>query len=49
MSTTKRRTPPQPPADWIPKPLARLTIDQYEAMVGSGVFTKRDRFQIING
>ena len=28
---------------------ARLTVDQYEAMVNSGVFTKRDRFTLING
>jgi Uma2 family endonuclease len=35
--------------DWIPKPLARFTVDRYEAMVGSGVFTKRDRFHLING
>jgi Uma2 family endonuclease len=38
-----------PPADWIPSPLARLTVDQYEAMVDSGVFTKRDRLHLING
>jgi Uma2 family endonuclease len=49
MSTATRQPPPQPAADWIPKPLARLTIDQYEAMVDSGVFTKRDRFHLING
>jgi Uma2 family endonuclease len=35
--------------EWIPKPLARLTVDQYEAMVNSGIFTKRDRFQLVNG
>ncbi len=29
--------------------MARLTVDQYEAMVDSGVFTKRDRFTLING
>ena len=34
---------------WVPKRLARLTVDQYEAMVDSGVFTKRDRFTLING
>jgi Uma2 family endonuclease len=37
------------PADWIPAPLARLTVDQYEALIDSGVFTERDRFQLING
>jgi Uma2 family endonuclease len=42
-------TPTQPPSGWIQKRLARLTVDQYEAMVDSGVFTKRDRFTLING
>jgi Uma2 family endonuclease len=42
-------TPTQPPSRWIQKRLARLTVDQYEAMVDSGVFTKRDRFTLING
>jgi Uma2 family endonuclease len=49
MSTATRQPPPQHPTDWIPKPLARLTIDQYEAMVDSGVFTKRNRLHLING
>ena len=44
MSTTTRR----PPTKWIPERLARLTVDQYEAMVESGVFTKRD-LTLING
>ncbi len=44
-----RMTPTQPPTKWIQKRLARLTVDQYEAMVDSGVFTKRDRFTLING
>jgi Uma2 family endonuclease len=35
--------------DWVPPDLARLTLEQYEAMVASEVFTKRDRFQLING
>ncbi len=42
-------TPTRPPTRWVPKRLARLTVDQYEAMVDSGVFTKRDRFTLING
>jgi Uma2 family endonuclease len=42
-------TPTQPPSRWIRKRLARLTVDQYEAMVASGVFTKHDRFTLING
>ena len=40
-----------PPADpgWIPSPLYRLTVDQYEAIVASGAFKARDRFHLING
>jgi hypothetical protein len=34
---------------WIPSPLYRMSLEQYEAMVASGVFTKRDRFHLING
>ncbi len=45
MSTTTM----QPPLQWIQKRLARLTVDQYEAMVDSGVFSKRDRFMLIKG
>jgi Uma2 family endonuclease len=48
MSTTTKQ-PPRRPRRWVPKRLARLTVDQYEAMVDSGVFTKRDRFTLING
>ena len=45
---------PQPttsPADqgWFPSPLYRMTVEQYEAMVDSGVFTRRDRVHLING
>ena len=42
-------TTTRPPSKWIQKHLARLTVDQYEAMVDSGVFTKCDRFTLING
>jgi Uma2 family endonuclease len=34
---------------WVPKRLARLTVDQYEALVDSGVFTRRDRFTLVHG
>ena len=34
---------------WIPSPLYRMSLEQYEAMVAAGVFTKRDRFHLING
>jgi Uma2 family endonuclease len=42
-----------PPSDvqWLPAPesVYRLSVEQYEAMIASGVFTKRDRFHLING
>jgi Uma2 family endonuclease len=50
MSTVSTITPPAS-LEWDPSPesIYRLTVDQYEAMVASGVFTKRDRFHLING
>jgi Uma2 family endonuclease len=48
MSTITRQ-PRSPTADWVPSPLARLTVEQYEAMVESGVFTKCNRLLLING
>jgi Uma2 family endonuclease len=48
MSTITRR-PWSPATDWVPTSLARLTVDQYEAVVDSGVFTKHDRLLLING
>jgi Uma2 family endonuclease len=49
-------TPPETVAPsgalgWVPptRSLYRLSIEQYEAMVASGVFTKRDRLHLING
>jgi Uma2 family endonuclease len=42
-----------PPSDtqWMPPPesIYRLSVEQYEAMIAAGVFTKRDRFHLING
>ncbi len=35
--------------EWVPSPLFRLTLEQYEAMVDSGAFTGGDRFHLING
>ena len=35
--------------DWIPSPLYRLTLEQYEAMVASGAFAPSDRFHLVNG
>ncbi len=49
MTTAAQQTPPVRSADWIPRPLARLTVEHYEAMVNSGVFTRRDRILLING
>lgn len=34
---------------WVPAPLYRLSLEQYEAMVESGAFSARDRFHLING
>lgn len=34
---------------WVPSSLYRLTLEQYEAMVDSGIFTCRDKVQLING
>jgi Uma2 family endonuclease len=51
MSTIVLPQPPNPTADpgWIPSPLYRMTVEQYEAMVASGAFSKTDRFHLING
>jgi hypothetical protein len=37
--------------EWLPPPRSvyRLSVEQYEAMVISGVFTKHDRLHLING
>ncbi len=34
---------------WVPSSLYRVTLEQYEAMVDSGIFTGRDRVHLING
>ncbi len=34
---------------WIPSPLYRMTVEQYEAMVAAGVLSERDRVHLING
>src|SRR5262249_6392985 len=39
----------QEDSTWVPSSLYRLTLDQYEAMVDSGVFTGKDRVHLING
>jgi len=37
------------PSTSLPRSLYRLSIDKYEAMVRSGVFTNRDRLELIEG
>jgi hypothetical protein len=37
------------PTQSTPSPLYRLTLDQYEAMVASGIFSSRDQVLLING
>jgi Uma2 family endonuclease len=51
LSTATAIPPTIRPAEpgWIPSPLYRMTIEQYEAMVASGVFSKTDRLHLING
>ncbi len=45
MATITDTPPPFEP----PWPLYKLSVDQYEAMVESGIFTERDKLQLING
>jgi Uma2 family endonuclease len=51
MSTLTPTLPAVPAADpqWVPSPLYRMTVEQYEALVDSGAFNDRDRFHLING
>ncbi len=51
MSTTTLPQVMIPPADlaWIPSPLYRMTVEKYEAMVASGVFSRNDRLHLIRG
>ena len=42
-------TIPGPDPGWIQSPLYRMTVEQYEAMVESGVLESRNRFHLING
>jgi Uma2 family endonuclease len=44
--STITTTPPPIESPW---PFYRLSVDQYEAMVESGIFTGRDKLQLING
>ena len=51
MSTITLPSPMAVPTDldWIPSPLYRVSLEQYEAMVESGIFAPRDRIHLING
>jgi Uma2 family endonuclease len=48
IATTMPTAPPAAPA-WIPSPLYRMTVEEYEAMVASGAFKGRKRLHLING
>ena len=48
-ATVTKSRKPTTDASWIPSSLYRLTLDQYEAMVDSGIFTGREKVQLING
>jgi Uma2 family endonuclease len=57
MSTLASTPPMAPPAvparpagpTRIPSPLYRMTLEQYESLITSGFFTKRDDVHLING
>jgi Uma2 family endonuclease len=36
-------------SEWVPSPLFRWTLEQYEGMVESGAFSTHDRFHLVNG
>ncbi len=38
-----------PPLSFHERPLGRLTVQKYEAMVASGLITERDRIELIEG
>lgn len=49
MSTITTNDPPPIDPGWVPSSPYRLSVEQYETMVASGVFRKQDRVQLING
>ncbi len=42
-------TLPAPEPGWVPSPLYRLSVDQYEAMAASGAIPTNHRVHLING
>jgi Uma2 family endonuclease len=51
MSTVASTMPTALPTEpaWIPSSLYRMTVEEYEAMVASGAFKGRNRFQLMSG
>ena len=49
MSTITQTAQQATGPDWDCYPTYRMSIEKYEQLVGSGVFTKRDKLQLING
>ena len=51
IASTQPRTAPAPsvPPDWVPAPLYRMTVEQYEALADAGILTARDKVHLING
>jgi len=47
--TTTQLTEPAIEPAWLPGPPFRMSLEQYEALVETGVFTERDRFHLIHG
>jgi Uma2 family endonuclease len=46
---TAQSTEPPAITEWVPALLYRMGVDQYESLVESGVFTKRDKLHLIDG
>jgi Uma2 family endonuclease len=49
MATLTQAVQPAAFPDAVGYPPFRMSIDQYEKLVDSGVFTKRDKFQLLHG
>jgi Uma2 family endonuclease len=47
--TDPQTTMPLATSGWIPSPLYRMSVEQYEALVASGTFKDYNRFKLING
>ena len=51
IASSQPMTLPAPvvPPDWVPEPLYRMTLEQYESLAAAGVLTTQDRVHLING